>query len=75
MIPFRGDYLLQSNSLSETPLERIDSVDMMRVIEHGEHVHRVIADAETLGVDTPAELERVSKLMMSDSLRKNYQGV
>jgi hypothetical protein len=35
----------------------------------------VMTDAETLSVDTPAELERVSELMMSDSLRRNYQGV
>jgi 3-deoxy-manno-octulosonate cytidylyltransferase (CMP-KDO synthetase) len=67
IIPFRRDYLLEFNSLSETPLERIESVDMMRVIEHGEQVHMVMTDAETLSVDTPAELERVSELMMSDS--------
>ena len=75
IIPFRRDYLLEFNSLSETPLERIESVDMMRVIEHGEQVHMVMTDAETLSVDTPAELERVSELMMSDSPRRNYQGV
>jgi 3-deoxy-manno-octulosonate cytidylyltransferase (CMP-KDO synthetase) len=39
IIPFRRDYLLEFNSLPETPLERIESVDMMRVIEHGEHVY------------------------------------
>jgi len=75
IIPFRRDYLLEFNSLPETPLERIESVDMMRVIEHGGQVHMVMTAAETLSVDTPAELERVSELMMSDSLRRNYQEV
>lgn len=73
IIPFRRDYLLEFNSLSETPLERIESVDMMRVIEHGGQVHMVMTDSETLSVDTPAELERVSELMMNDTLRRNYE--
>jgi len=68
IIPFRRDYLLKFNSLSETPLERIESVDMMRVIEHGEHVHMVITDVATLSVDTPEDLERVVDLMKEDAL-------
>ena len=74
IIPFQRDYLLKFNSLPETQLERIESVDMMRVIEHGEHVYMVITDSETLSVDTPAELERVSELMIGDSLRRLYMG-
>jgi len=72
IIPFQRDYLLKFNNLPETPLERIESVDMMRVIEHGEWVHMVMTDTETLSVDTPAELERVIALMANDSLRQIY---
>ena len=68
IIPFRRDYLLEFNSLPETPLERIESVDMMRVIEHGEHVHMVITEVATLSVDTPEDLERVADLMKEDAL-------
>jgi 3-deoxy-manno-octulosonate cytidylyltransferase (CMP-KDO synthetase) len=73
IIPFRRDYLLEFNSLPETPLERIESVDMMRVIEHGEHVYMVITDAETLSVDTPEELEKVVDLMKEDALINEYK--
>jgi 3-deoxy-manno-octulosonate cytidylyltransferase (CMP-KDO synthetase) len=75
IIPFRRDYLLKFNSLPETPLERIESVDMMRVIEHGEHVHMVLTEAETLSVDTPADLEKVVRLMEGDQLIKLYRKV
>jgi 3-deoxy-manno-octulosonate cytidylyltransferase (CMP-KDO synthetase) len=73
IIPFRRDYLLKFNSLPETPLERIESVDMMRVIEHGEHVHMVMTDVETLSVDTPEDLERAVILMKEDTLINQYR--
>ncbi|MBA3018310.1 MAG: 3-deoxy-manno-octulosonate cytidylyltransferase [Proteobacteria bacterium] len=75
VIPFRRDYLLKFNSMPETPLERIESVDMMRILENGEQVRMVMTDAETLSVDTPEDLERVSKLMNGDELMYQYKGV
>jgi len=74
IIPFRRNYLLKFNSLPETPLERIESVDMMRVIEHGEQVHMVMTEAETLSVDTLEDLERVVDLMKEDTLIYEYKG-
>jgi 3-deoxy-manno-octulosonate cytidylyltransferase (CMP-KDO synthetase) len=73
IIPFRRDYLLEFNGLPETPLEKIESVDMMRVIEHGEHVHMVMTDTETMSVDTPEELEKVLDLMQEDPLLAEYR--
>ena len=73
IIPFQRDYLLKFNSLPETQLERIESVDMMRVIEHGERVHMVMTEVETLSVDTPEELERVVDLMKEDALINEYK--
>jgi 3-deoxy-manno-octulosonate cytidylyltransferase (CMP-KDO synthetase) len=72
VIPFRRDYLLKFNSLPETPLEKIESVDMMRVIEHGDHVQMVLTGVATLSVDTPEDLERVVDLMVEDRLVNSY---
>ncbi len=72
IIPFRRDYLLKFNSMPPTPLEKIESVDMMRIIEHGEHVHMVMTDAESLSVDNQADLEKVEQLMAGDKLRNLY---
>jgi 3-deoxy-manno-octulosonate cytidylyltransferase (CMP-KDO synthetase) len=72
IIPFRRDYLLRFNSMPETPLERIESVDMMRILENGEQVQMVMTDAETLSVDTPEDLMKVQKYMDKDLLMKRY---
>lgn len=72
IIPFRRDFLLKFNELEATPLEIIESVDMMRVIEHGYKVRMVFSDAQTLSVDTAEDLVRVEKLMRNDSLIKQY---
>jgi len=73
IIPFRRDYLLEFNRLPETPLEKIESVDMMRVIEHGGQVYMVMTDTETMSVDTPEELEKVLDLMQEDPLLAEYR--
>lgn len=72
IIPFRRNYLLKFNSTEETPLERIESVDMLRVIESGGKVRMVMTDNESIGVDTVEHLERVEKLMENDSLMMRY---
>lgn len=63
IIPFRRDSLLQFNEIAPTPLEEIESVDMMRLLEHGEKVKMVYADEVTYSVDTPADLKNVITLM------------
>ena len=72
IIPFRRDYLLKFNSLPETPLEIIESVDMMRILENGDTVRMVPITERTLSVDTPEDLRRVVALMEKDGLRKEY---
>jgi 3-deoxy-manno-octulosonate cytidylyltransferase (CMP-KDO synthetase) len=72
VIPFRRDYLIQFNNTPEMPLERIESVDMLRVIESGGNVRMVMTDHPSIGVDTPEHLRRVEELMISDPLMKEY---
>ena len=67
-----ADYLLEFNNTVETPLERIESVDMLRVIESGGQVRMVMTESESIGVDTIEHLERVERLMKNDSLMKTY---
>jgi 3-deoxy-manno-octulosonate cytidylyltransferase (CMP-KDO synthetase) len=72
VIPFRRDYLLEFNSTPEMPLEQIESVDMLRVLESGGSVRMVQTGYPSVGVDTPQHLERVSRLMHDDPLMKEY---
>ena len=69
VIPFRRDFLLEYNQLKPTPLEIAESVDMMRVLEHGMKVRMVLTNYETYAVDTPEELIKVERLI--NRSRKN----
>jgi len=75
IIPFRRDYLLHFNSLNETPLEIIESIDMMRVIENGDSVRMVMTDQITYSVDTPQDMIKVESYMKNDPLLKEYNKV
>ena len=72
IIPFRRDYLIRFNEMEESPLEICESVDMMRILEHGEKVRMVPTDARTWSVDTPEDLARVTRLMEGDALMREY---
>jgi len=72
VIPFRRDFLLRFNALEPTPLEEIESVDMLRVLEHGYRVKMVPFKGETYSVDTQEDLERVEEAMAGDPLVREY---
>jgi len=73
IIPFRRDFLLKFNHLAPTPLEIIESVDMLRVLEHGYKVKMVMSDRRTYSVDTREDLEFVNECMKNDSLMAKYR--
>ena len=63
IIPFRRDYLMKYTSLAPTPLEISESVDMMRILEHGHKIRMVPTKHQSYAVDVPDDLIRVEKLM------------
>jgi 3-deoxy-manno-octulosonate cytidylyltransferase (CMP-KDO synthetase) len=72
IIAFRRDVLLRFNHMSETRLERIESVDMNRVLETGGRIRMVLTEAITIGVDTPQELQDAEVLMKDDLTLSQY---
>jgi len=63
VIPFRRNFLREFARLSPTPLEQAESIDMLRVLEHGGRVRLVETDVDTHAVDTPEDLHLVEALM------------
>ena len=49
--------------LPPTPLERAEGLEQLRVLEHGFRIATVETTADTIGVDTPEDLERVRRLV------------
>ncbi len=72
VIPFRRDFLLTFNNLEPTPLEIAESVDMMRVLEHGYKVKMILTEHETYSVDMEEDLNKVEKYMLRDKLFIKY---
>lgn len=73
VIPFQRDFLIKFNELKPTELEKVESVDMLRVLEHGMKVKMVLTRRETYSVDTPEDLAYVEKLMKKDPLCQKYR--
>ena len=72
IIAFRNDFLKYFTKLKPTSLEQVESVDMMRAIEHGYKVRMVLSSFQVIGVDTPDDLEQATALMKQDKLFGNY---
>jgi 3-deoxy-manno-octulosonate cytidylyltransferase (CMP-KDO synthetase) len=72
VIPFRRDFLIEFNGLKQAPLEIIESVDMLRVLEYGYKVKMVYSGFNTYSVDTIEDLRKVEKMIDNDPLIKKY---
>src|SRR3989338_597016 len=70
---FRSAFLQLFTKLSPTLLAQIESVDMLRAVEHGYIVKMVQSPFKVIGVDTPDDLQRVLPLMKKDKLFPLYQ--
>ena len=73
IIPFRRDFLLEYNEMKPTPLEEIESVDMMRILENGGKVKMCATKYLTKAVDTEKDLDLVCKMMKEDKLYEIYK--
>lgn len=72
VIPFRRECLREFARLAPTPLERAESIDMLRFLEHGDRVRLVETEVFTHAVDTLEDLRMVEALMKYDPLIQRY---
>jgi 3-deoxy-manno-octulosonate cytidylyltransferase (CMP-KDO synthetase) len=57
--------LLELAALEPTPLELTESLEQLRALEHGYPIRVLPSSKPSVGVDTPADLERVERMMRS----------
>lgn len=65
---YRRAFLLGYSSLPVGPLERAESLEQLRALENGFRIRVLETQYESLGVDTPEDLERVSHLISQGNL-------
>lgn len=63
MYAFRRDVLGQITSLPQSTLEKAESLEQLRWLENGYKIGVGISDVETVGIDTPEDLERAEKFL------------
>jgi len=59
---YQREFLLGYSSLPVGPLEQAEKLEQLRAIENGYRVRVIETEYESLGVDTPEDLERVTAL-------------
>jgi 3-deoxy-manno-octulosonate cytidylyltransferase (CMP-KDO synthetase) len=66
---YRRDFLLRYSALPVGPLEAAERLEQLRAMENGYRIRVVETEYESLGVDTPEDLERVSRLFDASILQ------
>ena len=67
---YRAGFLRQFAKLAPTPLERAESLEQLRALEHGYRIAlRLAPEPFPAGVDTPEDLARAQAALMHQALR------
>ncbi len=59
---YRADVLLEISQLKPSPLELAESLEQLRWLENGYTIQTIETQYETVGIDTPQDIENVKKL-------------
>jgi len=63
---YRRAFLRAFTALPEGILERLEALEQLRALEHGHRIRVVVTPHDSVEVDTPAELERVRRLITGE---------
>jgi 3-deoxy-manno-octulosonate cytidylyltransferase (CMP-KDO synthetase) len=72
VVPYRRDFLLEFAGWEQSPLEQVEFIEHLRILEHGVKIRAVHLDTAHISVDTYDELVEVRRLMEQDALFKKY---
>ena len=70
IVAFRTSFLHHYSTIPETPLEKAESVDMLRVLEDGRRILGVVVDYVTRGVDRPEDVPLVEQVLRDDPTQR-----
>ena len=66
---FRAKVLNEVTALEQTPLEKAESLEQLRWLESGYKIKVGITDIETIGIDTPEDLERAEQFLREETTK------
>ena len=65
---YRREFLLGYSDMPVGPLEQAERLEQLRALENGHSIRVVETEYESVGVDTPEDLDRVAQLFSASSL-------
>ncbi len=65
---YRRPLLLAYPGWPKTQLENLENLEQLRALERGVKLHVALTECACHGVDTPADLERIARMMSVQSL-------
>ena len=63
---FRRDFLMLYKTLPQTPLELAESLEQLRVLEHGHKIRVCLTEDKTLEINTPEEYEQAQHFVYTE---------
>ena len=64
---YRRNVLREVTQLPQGVLEKAESLEQLRWLENGYKIRVGLTDVETVGIDTPSDLERAEKFLIFNS--------
>lgn len=61
---YRSSFLLKYSTLKDTPLQLVEDLEQLKVLEHGFSIATALIDDVAVGVDTPEDLKTLEKLLL-----------
>lgn len=66
---YRSEVLKEITALPQSPLELAESLEQLRWLENGYTIKVGVTDIETIGIDTPQDLERAETFLKTQALQ------
>ena len=72
IIPMRKKFLMDFAGWGQSPYEKIEFIEHLRILEHGIKFRGVKVDHAHISVDTAEDLAQVRELMKADKVKSRY---
>lgn len=72
VVPFKKEFLLKYASWEQTPLEKIEFNEYLRILERGYKIRAVCVKKAEISVDTEEDLSVVREIMKVDKIKNLY---
>ncbi|EFA74432.1 HpcH/HpaI aldolase/citrate lyase-Cytidylyltransferase family protein [Raphidiopsis brookii D9] len=74
IMPFRKKFLVDFESMEMMPYEKVESIELLRAVEHGIKVRAIHSSFQSVSVDTEPDRLEAENAMRSDPFYPSYSG-